>query len=119
MLTEIIRGLTKSDENTLLLSEHVLIWAKRIEAQRAQVAVINSSHGLKSLDAILQIDEGKQRETKPSTPVKILTRRRCKYCSQVKNQGGVQHMGRSVKKCDKMNHLKRYAEVPKGVQSIT
>ena len=33
MLAEIIRELTKCDENMTILSEHVLNWAKRIEAQ--------------------------------------------------------------------------------------
>ena len=35
MLTEIIRELTKSDENMMIPSEYVLMWAKIIEAQRA------------------------------------------------------------------------------------
>ena len=35
------------------------MWAKRVEVQRAQAAVINSLHELKKIDAILQIDKGK------------------------------------------------------------
>ena len=50
MLAEIIRDLTKSDENTVILSERVLVLVKRIEAQRAQVAVINSLSNIKNLD---------------------------------------------------------------------
>ena len=42
MLAEIIRELTKSDENTNIHSENVLPWAKRVEAKRAQIVVINS-----------------------------------------------------------------------------
>ena len=71
MLMEIIRKLTKGDENIVKLSEHLLTWAKRVEVQRAQAAVINCSHKLKNFDAILQMDKGKQRETKPATPVKM------------------------------------------------
>ena len=34
VLTEIIRELTKNNEKTLVTSEQVLVWAKRIKAQR-------------------------------------------------------------------------------------
>ena len=54
MLTEIIRELTESDDNMMILSEDVLTWAERIEIQRAQVAVINSLHDVKNFYAILQ-----------------------------------------------------------------
>ena len=81
MIAEIIRGLTKNDGNVIIPSGHVLTWAKRVEWQRPQAAVINSLHELKNFDNILQID--KQRETKSATHVKTSTRRRCKYCGQV------------------------------------
>ena len=77
MLTEIIRQLTKSDENMIIPSEHVLTSVKRAEAQRDQTAVFNSSHKVKNFDTILQKDEGKWRQTKPATPVKQPVRRRC------------------------------------------
>ena len=35
MLAEIIRELTKAKESTAITSEKVLVWAKRVEAQRA------------------------------------------------------------------------------------
>ena len=66
----------------MIPSECVLTWTKRIEAQRVQAAVIKSLLELKNFDAILQKDEGKQRETKLAPPVEIPTRR-CKYCGQV------------------------------------
>ena len=49
MLTEIMRGPTKSDENAIILIEYVLTWAKRVEVQRAQTAVINSMQELKNI----------------------------------------------------------------------
>ena len=42
MLLEIIRELTKFEENTTIHSENVLTWTKRVEAQRAQTVVISS-----------------------------------------------------------------------------
>ena len=80
MLTKIIRKLTQSNKNMMIPSEHVLTCAKTVEAQRFQVAVINSLHEVKNFDTILQKDEEKQTK-KPATPVKLPARRRCKYCS--------------------------------------
>ena len=66
----------------MIPTEHVLTWANRIEVQWAQVAVIKSLHEEKNSDAILQKDEGKQRETELATSVKTPARR-CKYFIQV------------------------------------
>ena len=52
MLEEIIRELTESHEYIMLPSEQVFGWAKRTEAQRAQVAVTNSLSQVKNFDAI-------------------------------------------------------------------
>ena len=76
ILAEIIKELTKCDENMTILSENVLNWAKRIEAQRAQMAVINST-----LDAIMHTDDRK-RENRPTTSVTLGERRRYKCCNQ-------------------------------------
>ena len=53
-MAEIIREVTKCDENTHTHSENVLTWAKRVEAPRAQTAVISSLHETKSFDAIMK-----------------------------------------------------------------
>ena len=50
MLAEIIRELTKTDENMHVTCEQILAWAKRIKAQRAQAAVINSLSEVKEFD---------------------------------------------------------------------
>ena len=54
MLVEIIRELTKCDENTNIHNESVLTWAKRVEAQRVQTVVNSSLHETKSFDAIVK-----------------------------------------------------------------
>ena len=46
MLAELIRGLTKIQENTEITSEKVLCWAKRVEAQRAQSASLTETKEL-------------------------------------------------------------------------
>ena len=78
MLAEIMRELTKCNKNMIIPSELVLLLEKRIEAQRSQVAVINSLNKEKT-DILQQKYVGKQTETKLATPVKMTTRRRYKY----------------------------------------
>ena len=56
MLAEIIRELTKCEENITICSENVLTLAKRVESLRAQKAVISSLHEAKNFDAIIQKD---------------------------------------------------------------
>ena len=70
MLAETIRELTKSDENMLVTSEQVLVWAQIIEAQRAQAAVINSLRGIKDFDEI-QAGKSKQNGMKLHTAAKM------------------------------------------------
>ena len=52
MLGEIIRELTKIQENTEITSENMLCWAKRVEAQRAQSAIMNSLTEAKEFDKL-------------------------------------------------------------------
>ena len=52
MLGEITRELTKIHKNTEITSENVLCWAKRVEAQRAQSAIMNSLTEVKEFDKV-------------------------------------------------------------------
>ena len=42
MLGEIIKELTTTKENDTITSENILSWAKRVEVQRAQSAVMSN-----------------------------------------------------------------------------
>ena len=75
MLAEIIRELTKSDETMPISIEWILVWVKRIEAQRAQVVVINSLSEVKNFDVICQKDHNRKNEIKIATPVKTSAKR--------------------------------------------
>ena len=52
MLGEIIRELTKIHENTEITNENMLCWAKRVEAQRAQSAIMNNLTEAKEFDKL-------------------------------------------------------------------
>ena len=52
MLSEIILDLAKVEENTEITSENILCEAKRVEAQRAQSAIINSLTDTREFDKL-------------------------------------------------------------------
>ena len=52
ILAEIIRELTKIQENTEIMSENVLCWAKRVEVQGAQSAIMSSLTEAKEFDKL-------------------------------------------------------------------
>ena len=117
MLTEIIIVLTKSYENMMIPTEHVLTLAKRIEAQRAQAAAISSLHEVENFDAMLQKDEGKQKLTKLVTPVKQPVRRRCKYYSQVHKLRQCPASGKRCENCKNINHFLEVCRSSKALKA--
>ena len=104
IIADIIRGLTKYEENANIHSENVLTWAKREEAQRAQTAVINRLHEAKNFDTIVQTDI-------------FSTRKRCKYCRYKHKSRQCPAYGKRCDKLGKLNHFKLSAEVPGAVNS--
>ena len=83
MLVEIIRELTKCEDNIAICSENVLTWAKRVEAQRAQITVIGSLYEAKKT-LTQSYKKISSTETRPIANT-VNTRRRCKYCRQEQN----------------------------------
>ena len=63
----------------LVTSEQVIVWAKRIEPQRAQTVVINSVIEVKDCDEI-HARKSEQNRMKLHVGVKCL-QGKCKYCS--------------------------------------
>ena len=67
MLAEIIRELKKCEENVTIHSENVPNWAKIVEAQRPQTAVISSLHKAKTLTKLYK----KMPDTQTKDPEQI------------------------------------------------
>ena len=80
-LVEIIMALTKIEENAEVTSDKVLCWVKRIEAQRAQSAIMNSLTETKEFDK-LKIMKATYKDSprRPSTYVKTPAKQICRYC---------------------------------------
>ena len=80
MLAEIIRELTKCGEDVTIPSETVLAWAKRVEAQRVQTAVINSLCKSGNFDAIIHKEN--RLGSKKHASNTVIAKKRCNYCRQ-------------------------------------
>ena len=104
MSVEIIRELTKCDENTNIHGENVLTRTKRVEFQRAQTMVMNSLHETKSFDAIVQKDV-RHTDKKPIMNT-FTTQRRCNYCRQEHKLTQCPVYGKRCDKCGRFNHFR-------------
>ena len=69
MIAEIIRELTKAKESTPVTSEQVLVWAKRVKAQRTQSAIITNLSKTKKFDKIKKIKRGPQTQSKKTSKI--------------------------------------------------
>ena len=117
MLAEIIRKLTKCEENVTIPSETVLAWAKRVEAQRAQTAVISRLHELKNFDTITH-KENKTQGQKHASHTKITRERDANTADKSINKDDAQCMVKGAINMARPITLKWYAEGPRAMQSI-
>ena len=60
MLIEILKELTKTEESTDVTIREVLAWAKRVEAQKAQSAILNSLNKRKDFDKVKAVSGGQR-----------------------------------------------------------
>ena len=94
MLAEIIRELTKAKESADITSEQVLGWVKRVEAQRAQSAIMDSLTKTKEFDKV-KIAKGGLRYN--GTIWKhVTTEKSCSYWVPAIHPDNTWPMGRSV-----------------------
>ena len=64
MLDEIIRELTAKNNDEQVTSKGMLIWAKRIEAQRAQAAILNNTTESHQFDKVIVTKKSKGENVK-------------------------------------------------------
>ena len=62
MLDEIIRELTSKNNNEQTISEDLLVWAKRIEVQRAQAAILSDITKSQKCDKVKMVQKPKTRQ---------------------------------------------------------
>ena len=82
MLGEIIRELTKVKIGSVITSEDVLAWAKRVEVQRAQAVVMNSLTEAKECDKIKIAKNTCKDNLRSSTQKRMPMQKMCRYCGR-------------------------------------
>ena len=96
MLEEIIRELTKAKGNVTITSENVLTWDKRVEAQRAQSAVMSTITEMNEFDKMKVAKYTHKNTAKRIIQTRTPTMQTCRCCGSTHPQDSAQHMGRCV-----------------------
>ena len=94
MLDEMIRELTAKSNDEPMTSEGVLAWAKRVEAQRAQVAIMNNITESHQFDRIKMAQKPKSSQDRQQT--QHLTNSHADTAVGSTCPDSAQHMGRDM-----------------------
>ena len=95
MLDEIIRELTSRNGNVQTTSKDVLVWAKRVKAQRAQASMVNDITETKAFDKVKKETESKNTRGREHT-LQHTKDSSADTVREVTHQGNAWHMGKCV-----------------------
>ena len=106
MLDKIIRELTSRNSNMQTTSEDVLVWAKRVEAQRVQASLLNDITETKAFNKVNKETESKNAQGRE---VHIATHQRqpCRYCGGSHIPRQCLAYGKTCAACGKMEHFRK------------
>ena len=106
MLDEIIRELTSRTSDVQTTSKDVLVWAKRVKAQRVQAAVLNDLTEIKAFDKIIK---GTEPKSTLGREAQVATHQRwpCRYCRQSHMPRQWQVCGKTCAACCKTGHFRK------------
>ena len=106
MLDEVIRELTAKSNNKQTTSENVSVWAKRVEAQWAQAAILNDiaeSHKFDKTKMAQKPKSSWDRETTHPTSHRWL----CRYCGGNHMPRQCPAYGKMCARCRKTGHFRK------------
>ena len=72
MLEKIIKELTTTNDDDQITSEGMLAWAKRVEMQRAQTAVLNTTMESRQFDKV-KVEKKRQHKTSTRSNITAMT----------------------------------------------
>ena len=102
MLDEVIRELTTKGINDQMTSEDVLIWAKRVEAERMQVAMLSDITDSQKFDRVKVVKKQGTHKASPNQP--------CRYCGLSHALRQCLAYGKTCTSCGKMGHFKKVCQ---------
>ena len=107
MLEEIIKELTMAKNDDHITSGGVLAWAKRVEVQRPQVAVLNTITECRQFDKIKVSREVKEGKTKIPMHQSSTPQKPCRYCSWMHPLRQCPGYGKTCMECNKIGYFCR------------
>ena len=106
MLEEVIRELTARNNDEQTTSKGVLAWAKRIEVQWVQTAILNNITESYQFDKINMASKTKGGQARQA-PNTTFNRQPCRYCSGIHAPQQCPAYGKMCARCGKMGHYKK------------
>ena len=104
MLGKIIKELTTKSNNEQTTSEGVLVWVKRVEAQRTQDAILNDITETCQFNKVKITQQPKDRQDRLMH--KTVNRKPCRYCSGIHAPQQCPAFGKTCSRCGKTGHYK-------------
>ena len=106
MLDKVIRELTAKNSSEQTTSEDVLLWARRIEAQRAQAAILSDITKAQKFDKVKVVQKLQNRQEIEGA-CQTYYKWPCKYCGGSHAPRQCPAYGKSCASCGKMGHFKK------------
>ena len=103
MLEEIIKELTTARNDDRITSGGVLAWAKRVEVQRVQVAVLSRITESRQFDKLKVSIKEKESKTKPPMQQNSTSQQPCRYCGRIDLPKQCPAYGKTCMACKKMD----------------
>ena len=104
-----MKELTAANEDEQITSEGVLAWAKRIEVQKAQAAVLSTITESKQFDKVKIKKKAKEDNTR-CPPGPTAQQPPCRYCGGLNAPRQCLAYSKTCMGCGKSGHFKRCAE---------
>ena len=106
MLEEIIKELTATKNYAHITSGGILAWAKRVEVQSSQAAVLNILTESKQFDQIKMSKKAKDDKTR--APIHQITQQQpCRYCGRVHKPRQCSAFHKMCVECGKVGHFQK------------
>ena len=114
MLEEIIKELTTARNNDHVTSGGVLAWAKRVEVQRAQVAVLSTVTESRQFDKIKVSRKVRERNTTMLMQQSNTSWQPCRYCGGTHPPRQCPVYDKMCTVCNKIGHFHRVCQSRKS-----
>ena len=105
MVEEIIKELTTARNDEHITSGGVLAWAKRVEVQRAQVAVLSTITESRQYDKIKLSRKVRKSKTKTPMQQNSTSQQPCRYCGRIHLPRQCPAYGKTCMECNKIGHF--------------